>query len=256
MKINNVLFFALLALAGNAIAMQNDDLGKQLLEAARDGKPEIVMDLLDHGVLVDYAARDGWTPLMWAAWKGHTKVAELLLDRGASVHKVDKDGWTSLMHARKFEDIVRMILDKGANINHASKNGNTILLYAVESVDLRFVRFLLDKGADVYHMNKCEQTALLKAAECGNRECCEMIINHLIKDEKQQRFYTFLLCLKQFGLYRDVFNLLKAAAQKARVEEREFALREINKIPNEYFRQVLLIKYFSTEKAAIGVPHE
>eukprot|EP01051_Picozoa_sp_SAG22_P019317 SAG22_NODE_3530_length_1658_cov_2.838358_1_plen_97_part_00 len=53
--------------------------------------------LIAAGANVDLQMEDGWTALMWAAFKDHGAVAEALIAAGANVDLQDKDGWTALM---------------------------------------------------------------------------------------------------------------------------------------------------------------
>lgn len=94
------LLLVFLIFAGTVGAMQQDDLGEQLLKAALQGKAEIVTDLLDRGVSIHYEDRFGWTALIEAANNGRLQVVQLLLERGAAVNHATKDrGQTALWRA-------------------------------------------------------------------------------------------------------------------------------------------------------------
>lgn len=85
--------------------------------------------LLDQGSLIDAKDKDGWTPLMWAAWSGTTKVAAVLLERGATTEAADRQGNTALMIAaqRGNTGCVRSMLEKGAKKEAATPAGITAL---------------------------------------------------------------------------------------------------------------------------------
>ena len=68
-----------------------------LIEAARQGKKEIVQILLDAGADVDKSDKMRYTPLHWAAmWKANVEVVKILLGAGAEVNKVNRWGKTPL----------------------------------------------------------------------------------------------------------------------------------------------------------------
>ena len=50
---------------------------------------------------VDARDKDGWTALIWAAWKGHLDIVKYLAEQGADLSVKDNKGDTASMIARK-----------------------------------------------------------------------------------------------------------------------------------------------------------
>jgi ankyrin repeat protein len=76
-----------------------EKLNIRLLEAARKGKIENAVKLLDAGADVDARNSDGRIPLMLAAYTGYTEMCKLLLDHKADINAIDNYSMTALMLA-------------------------------------------------------------------------------------------------------------------------------------------------------------
>ena len=72
-------------------------LNEELLQATRNKKDlSIIEEIITRGANVNYADKNGETPLHWACYNGHTEVAIALIGKGANVNYADKNGWTPL----------------------------------------------------------------------------------------------------------------------------------------------------------------
>lgn len=82
-----------------------------LLEAAWHGCTECVKTLVDFGVRTDARARDGATPLHYAALAGSARMVATLVDAGADVGARDAGGRTAVAWASAYgsEGVVRML---------------------------------------------------------------------------------------------------------------------------------------------------
>jgi len=83
---------------------EQDDLGKQIRQAAKDGNMMEVKSLLESGVAPNPPDKDGWIALMEAAQAGHADVCQLLLDYGAdpkATIKLGEWGMTALHYAAR-----------------------------------------------------------------------------------------------------------------------------------------------------------
>jgi ankyrin repeat protein len=70
-----------------------------LIEAAKSGNKDSVLQLLESGAEVNQQDKQGWTPLNWAAGKGDLEIVEALLERGADPFLVGRDLRTPQMIA-------------------------------------------------------------------------------------------------------------------------------------------------------------
>jgi len=75
-----------------------DDSGLTAMFMLRD--PELIELALAHGGRLDVKAKDGSTPLHWAARAAPDAIVELLLDRGADIAAKDRAGKTALGYAK------------------------------------------------------------------------------------------------------------------------------------------------------------
>ena len=136
-----------------------------LMTAARTGKVDAVKVLLARGA--DVHAKDGWretTALMWAAAEDNPATVEALLERGANIHERAKNGFTPLLFAAREGgiDTARALLAAGADPNDATPaervlqldvwveldHGTSALVLAIINVNFELAALLLDKGAD------------------------------------------------------------------------------------------------------------
>lgn len=72
---------------------------KIFLDAARIGNAKILEALLFEGIDVNVKDKDGWTALMWAAYKCHYEIVDLLLKNGADINMKDDNGKTAFLIA-------------------------------------------------------------------------------------------------------------------------------------------------------------
>lgn len=100
------------ALDPRAVALAQD-----LLDAARDGRTEVLAQHVDAGVPVELTDASGNTLLMLAAYHGHADTVAALVERGAVVDALNDRGQSPLAGAVfKGEDaVVRVLLEAGAD---------------------------------------------------------------------------------------------------------------------------------------------
>jgi uncharacterized protein len=138
-------------------------LDKEMVRETRSGDAARVGELLDRGVSIHRLySRDGFTPLMRAAYYGHPELVQFLLARGADPNQTAADGagalfWASL---RGHEAIVELLLDSGADVDavrrpddprHERTDGPTPLNVAISHGHLGIAARLLQAGASVDH---------------------------------------------------------------------------------------------------------
>ncbi|MBT4803776.1 MAG: hypothetical protein HON78_02090 [Legionellales bacterium] len=137
--------------------------------AAKYGRTEIALALIEKGADVNAADQDGYTPLNWAAARGHTEIALALIEKGADVNATNKYGETPIHQATRYSytEILIALIAAGADDNVADQfglaplhsaveNGLTEIARAIEHPlhwaarlsDIKTVKALIDKGYD------------------------------------------------------------------------------------------------------------
>jgi ankyrin repeat protein len=112
-----IRYFALLVALTAPLTLLSDDLGDELLAAARKSDVEAVRALLAKGADVNAKTSYGQTPLFFACDRGNLRIVTMLLDKGANVNAKDTFyNTTALTWAamKKRIDVVKLLLDKGA----------------------------------------------------------------------------------------------------------------------------------------------
>lgn len=162
---------------------------EHLMLAAKQGDLDEVQALLDRGLPVTTADKDGTTALHIAARWGRGAVAKVLLDRGAQVNAQDREGLTPLHVAAKVnqETITKLLLDRGAEIAAADKMGKTPLHVAAEWEADGVVRALLDRGAPINAPDRDGMTPLHVTAEWGTEAVARILLDDTAQVNVQDR---------------------------------------------------------------------
>lgn len=162
----------------NAVAQSDST---PIYEAARGGKMEIVVRLIEAGAVFKTWPTSCIPPLFGAAHvplhgveegRAQERVAKLLLDLGAPVDGQSAKGGTALMVAagQASERLIELFLAHGANVNQRMQDGRTPLICAASyarwaaaedeyQLALRVARRLVDAGADSTAQNSDGETA-------------------------------------------------------------------------------------------------
>ncbi|CAH2327156.1 GA-binding subunit beta-2 [Pelobates cultripes] len=147
------------------------DLGKRLLEAARNGEDEQVRLLMQNGApfTTDWL---GTSPLHMAAQCGHYSTVKVLLQAGISRDARTKVDRTPLHMAASdgHLHIVDLLVKNGANVNAKDMLEMTALHWATEHSHKDVVELLLKNGADVNAFSKFGKTAFDIALDKNNPE--------------------------------------------------------------------------------------
>ncbi len=193
---------------GADINLPNEgDLGyTPIIEAARDGQPEMVQFLFDNKANLESVDTREGTALIHSCISAHHEVLRLLIKLGADVNGKDVDhqtgvhylcryakGWgsytitqtidgveTELENPRFQEhtDILTILLENGADVNAETTYGYTPLILAAESDAASFIPMLIEKGADVNWANSKGFSALMAATDRGNIDAVNMLLQH------------------------------------------------------------------------------
>ncbi|TGZ74896.1 hypothetical protein CRM22_000690 [Opisthorchis felineus] len=154
------------------------DLGKRLLEAAKNGDVEEVKNLMSSGApfTTDWL---GISPLHFAAMNGHLSSCEALLSAGISRDARTKVDRTPLHLAAQegHADIVELLLRNGAEIEAKDMLRMTALHWAAERGHTPVVQMLMRFGADCRTQNKFELTPIDIAEAKGHTDARDAMLN-------------------------------------------------------------------------------
>jgi quinoprotein dehydrogenase-associated probable ABC transporter substrate-binding protein len=135
--------------------------------------------LLDHGASVSATDRDGWSPLMTAAWADDAAAVKLLVAHKADPNFAGPGNLTPLAIALEYgKDAAAVALvESGADYRQPMGDaGYTPLMLAVAGHSETAARALITKGADVNAANAGGVTALMIAAADGQAAIVELLM--------------------------------------------------------------------------------
>ena len=142
--------------SGADVNWQNERNGySPLMTAAFDNHEEMVKLLISEGADIDHQNKRGGTPLILACSFNRVEVAKLLISEGADLNIKGKDGETALIAAGCLsQELVELLLLKGADVNAKKVNGTGVFTECIngvlwKSVTLELAEILLSKGVDI-----------------------------------------------------------------------------------------------------------
>lgn len=152
--------------------------------AAKNGQAEAVKLLLGRPeVNVDVQARNGWTPLWFAANNDEVTVVQLLLDFGARTD-IKLDDGSSLYHAMAqwgscARAVMGLFLNSGKlDVESKDLSGRTPLLWAVQSGREDTVKLLLELGkAGTDSKDQFGRSPLSWAAQSGSEDITKLLLD-------------------------------------------------------------------------------
>jgi ankyrin repeat protein len=122
----------------------------RLFREIRDAKHKAVQRRLQSSPhLINAADRDGYTPLLVAAYCSSPKCVKTILEFGPNLEA--KDGKSALHYAVSTGDskaVAKLLLSRGARIDLADKSKRTALGYAASQQQTGLLDFLVHQGAD------------------------------------------------------------------------------------------------------------
>jgi uncharacterized protein len=189
------------------------DLNKQLLDAAKAGNSEQVLELIAAGADVNAHDEHCWTHsmrscLMSSVRNGHTEIVQRL-------NAQKNNGDTALILAAKngHTNIVQELISAGAHINAQNNEGATALTYASYNGHTETVEQLFVAGADVNAQTKSYFTAILLATFKGHTAIVKSLVAAKAKVNIQNNNgYTPLIAAANCGHIDIVEALCEAFA--------------------------------------------
>jgi ankyrin repeat protein len=103
--------------ADNLSALQADGRFTPLMRAAKEGRLEIVEELLLLGADLSVTNTDGCNALWLACYNGDHAIIETLINAGIDLDRQNGNGASALMYvaSNSKPDLVKLLLEKGAN---------------------------------------------------------------------------------------------------------------------------------------------
>lgn len=159
-----------------------------LVEAARDGRKDLVAVLLAHGAHINREDNlKGDIALTVACFEGHEDLVDFLLSHGADVNACCRGVFTPLSEAagrasKSRVSLVRKLLQAGADparVFHSQKGVavSNVLMSACRDAHPDVIEMLIQAGAPV-NQSLFFGTALTSAVEKGNAGAVEVLLRH------------------------------------------------------------------------------
>lgn len=207
-----------------AVPFAKDENDKNVMhEAARIGNTEMVHLLCCQKQLIDSKAKDGSTPLMYAAHGGHFGVYQALLKEGADALATNKWGWSAMHFAAWIgkAEFITPLLVRTQLINMKTNTGKTPFVIAAEQGHVKVCELLLKTGADPLARDEEDGcNAMHCSAEAGHAEIVQMLLAYkqLINSPLRDGRTPLILAAEQ-GHENVCELLLKAGADPLATDE-------------------------------------
>ncbi|XP_049769399.1 poly [ADP-ribose] polymerase tankyrase-1-like [Schistocerca cancellata] len=163
-----------------AESLSQREIGRRLIEAARQGAAEQLRELLaagaDVGVREEWGGR--WTALHLAAGRGHVAAASCLVGAGAEVDARTSRGQQTPLHWAADSGragVVRLLVGASADLNARDRRGQTPLHRAAERGRAEAAAELLLAGADRGARDEEGRTPLDLARKYGKQQLVDML---------------------------------------------------------------------------------
>ena len=135
----------------DALLRRNPPLAPHEIAAVGSAK-QVRAEIDKDATFVRTHARNGWTPLHYAAFADNAQTAAALLDAGADVNARAKNKFDNtplqVSLLTQSHEVARLLLARGAEVNARQSEGVTALHEAAAAGDVEMIRVLLAAGAD------------------------------------------------------------------------------------------------------------
>ncbi len=121
----------------------------------------------------------GSEAIIWAARNGFPDTLKYLVEHGADINSAGFGGLRPLHHAcnQLREGVLKLLIELGADMDATDNNGSTALHYAAERGVLEPLDMLLAAGSTATAENKSKASALHKAANDGHLSIVQRLIS-------------------------------------------------------------------------------
>lgn len=215
-KVIRLGLFALLLCSNmpGALAQQGMDqinVNGQYVLAARAGRIERVVALLQEGAKVNSRDRNGDSPLNMAASKGDAALVDLLLRANADVNLANLAGVTPLMGAAFSgnAEIVRKLLAAGGDISPVDRVRKNAATYAAGNGCRECLLELIRAGTKVNAALENELTLLMWAAAYGHESSVRLLLEQGADRQLIDRRGKTAMDMAREGNHMNVVSLLE-----------------------------------------------
>jgi quinoprotein dehydrogenase-associated probable ABC transporter substrate-binding protein len=180
--------------------------------AVRQKSEPLVRYLLEHGAGVAVPDRDGWTPLMTAAWVNEGSIVTLLTRQHADPNAAGAGNLTPLGIALQGDKDAAAValIEAGADVNRpVGAAGYTPLMLAVARQSKTAAQLVLKRGADVNARNQGGITALMIAAAADQPELVALLVQAGANVAAQSETGETALSIARAKNYQAVMKLLQ-----------------------------------------------
>lgn len=196
----------------------NHDGWDNYFTAAKEGKVEIVKDLIAKGICINARDEKKSTALMFAVANGQAEVVELIIEAGADVNAKNNDGFTALIIAVYFnqKDISKVLIKAGADVSVGDNNKVDALMRAAIQGNIEIAKILIAEGADVNAQAYIKRnnnvvykdTPLMFAVSGGSVEMVKLLIAEGAEVDYETSLLSVLDIAKEQG-NTEVIEILK-----------------------------------------------
>lgn len=150
-----------------------------LFDAIKYNQPAVVAFHIQRGTNLNVKNKNGYTPLMYAAYYNNQEIAKQLIDAGVELDclSVYQESAAFIALKENSHCIWNLLVDAGVNVKIQNGKGATMLMVAASNGDNEIVRKLIKNGVDINLQDIHGYTPLMCAIACGKNEAAEILIN-------------------------------------------------------------------------------
>jgi len=147
--------------------------------AAKNGKRDIMKEMVKAGATIDALDDEYVTPLMKAVEADYHKGAAYLLRHGASPNRQNGDGYNALHLATMCSDLkmVMLLLRHGADLHSVTSKQEVVLHHAVYCGDMKMVHYFIKKGVNI-NADSEHGSPLYLAISSGRLDLVDVLIDY------------------------------------------------------------------------------